>query len=1754
MRHRGDDDGLANDLDSQASSALSLAGGARLQPSFSRAVFHGGVMRRIVFSLMASLAAYLAAPMVSSARDAIAETGRKPAAAQFAPKELSADRDGASLLTVPAPGRYSIRSKSPSGARIELVDMIAGPMDFSGVAGLRDGRMDALLDKGVYKVRVSGVKGASGMVALAAEPFAEMETSRAALVPGRIQGGDLGDLQQRSYALEVKADAPVYLEAVGRSLQDLRVWGDDGVLVDLSFERSAVETKPGRYMTRLRLEGRLTPGHYVVTAYGGEKLVWADGAAAQPFMLRLAEFPLLAAGVAEGVIGPFGAARFEAPPSYDVFRLELPEQKSARLEARRGGSRDTAIIDKTSRAPIAIARLSADGKAAARLEVTGFEGQAFSLRAVHQSNRETFEASGPHLVSIDVAGEGGDDIPATALFARLEKDGRTRVVASDAPRIGVGKAWRGKFNVLGSTSLLFEATRDGPVVIDVKGVRLRATIEPALGSLTPRADGRDATRYDLAAGYYFLMLEPQNGAGGVAEVTLGPPGLAAPAPVPPPSRASISFGQQTLERDGSYLILANVAPGLLTGPRVVALPAELDKAPLALHQEADREIALPTRTPKAGKIVARDETGAEVPLAFAGEKIENDTRDVIVKIAPVAKERAIGLLYIPDTPAGESGGASKAEDAGKPARAAAGRPAFFNLAQDETKNLRFDVSNGGLYRIETLGRMKTSLRVSGAATPRLGDGEANGPGKNALVTTFLRAGAYRAAVTAKESAGHLGLAVTPATLTPTAKISDAGSAHATLAPGKGVIVPFEITHAGDYRIDLLSLTREWRARIEDAEGWPLAPPGPFKRDTRHFEPGAYRLVVSPEDVEARMVMRLSPIVAATALEGHGPHALPFEKSRKLQWREPQAKDAPRAPDVWRFTLHGDADVEIAIGEGMIGDIVKGESEPIGKVAGDRPFKGKLAAGEYHIDARSLAHDDRLDYEISLTSRQMQPDAPRRVDLPAQLEFALAHDAIVDLTGFGDKETIGVLKNAAGDIVERLQTRADDWNVAMSRRLPAGAYRLELEQLGAKADATNEAASESDEASDESAETETSSDENPASDASDAVNESGVEFRLSLMSEKDDGALTAGGEITVSGASAHGLRLPLAPAGELALVAAHAGNEVALSIERREASGAWRVIGVERGLAPVAAWPATDDRSEWRAVVWPVGGAGAPITVAARAVSRRASSAGETALDAVDGVTPQICVGKTATPGAALVDLVARDDVAVGSASGQLLRAARSGPLAPQAQSMWLMTRGDCNSKPRVSAFEWNGQEISLDIGENERAHLPVLAAPKGRTRLWLARSAFAQPGMSAGHGAGVAQGSALALAGDAAPQLWNASGAAAMHVALRAIDVETRPAISGGGLFSGLIPPMSAQPVDMDRSDAPLAFSLPRGLAAFTETRAIFDDGAATARIAHGAGARVWLVNITETPLPAGITRLPDARLTLNAGTTLKRFFGAGGEISLPLDAQKGDRLIVIGAGATVISQSGRVIRGADLPLDGPGEAILDYKPGLVAAWIERSGASPWPQPAARTLSLPQRLTLEGPAMRLAVKRDAPAMINASSGAPALIAFTQGGKRETLAFASGVDFHRYMTPGDATLEIYAAHDGALSGTLDVSAQPVIEAHEGVNDPVAVSPGASALFSFETVRESDIGIGLRAEPDRVSVRVLDATGKPLGEGVTQMLKLSPGRYFVEARVPPDAGAANIRAAIVGISPPPAAPPAEVVSELLDKAGMKKSETK
>jgi uncharacterized protein len=1678
------------------------------------------------------------------------------------------------LLQVTAPGRFAVRVESATGTALQLVDMIQGPGEIAGDAGMRDGRLDILLDIGTYKIRTSRDPKAAGESKLTVLPFRDAEPPSRSLIHGGELATALSDLEQRSFWVAVRKPGRVSIEAAGRALGDLRLWRNGRDLSELKPRLRTVEPNSGRPLTSARLEGTVEPGVYLATAYGRSPLPWADGSADSPLHLRVGDPPLLAGGWAEGTVGPFGTARYALPAAPSYLRLDMPEPAPARVTVvRRGETLASAEISKRSREPVAEVRPSSGGERV--VEIAASEGQPFRLRALEPATSRSISGSGPHWIALDVSGEGADELPATALLARMDPKGGATVLASDLPRIGQGQAWRRRFNLRGASTILFEATGPVPVAVKAEGVGTRVSIEPLLGRTAPRVDGKTRSRWDLEAGWYSLRVEPVNNAVGVLDLTIGPPGLAPDLPKPGPERLTIPFGVHTLAKDGSHSLLVNVAPGLVTAPVARALPADLGAAPLSVMQKPGQPLELPVRLPAQGDVRAAEPSGAAVPFARLREALEENAsaRIVTLRLPPSERPRLVTLWSV-DEP-GATGELPRFERPVDLDLVRAGQPRFFDLARDEPKSFALDVPEGGLYRVETLGRLQTSAAISTSFIPSLDKDKASGPGENALVQSYLRAGRYRVMVSASESNGRLGLLARPARLIEGDRLLPEGSVRASLDAGAGVAFPIEVAESGSYRLDLLGLGRTFTARLEDADGWPLAKPGELAVLQRRFDAGRYRLVVLPEPVDARVIARLQPVRPAEAAEGHGPHTLPFDSTQTHQWREPQGRGDPRVPDRWEFALQGAADVTIEIGDGMIGELKQADApgQPVDKVVtkivAKSGFSGRLEAGAYAVEARSLGRNDRLDYALTLRAKELQPGRPRRVSLPAALPFTVAEERVASLTTFGSIDVRAVLRGADGRVIERVDDRADDWNIALSRRLPAGAYVLELSALpGAKASGGGDERQESSSGQESSSAAGDSDAGDARAEPASGDSPSGgfdgdtVEVALSLPATGEARELRFDGVARAEGPEVHRFSIPAPAPGSLVLVAARGAGEFVLSLERQEPDGRWATRGLDRGKSPLVAAPAEADGRPWRVSAWAVDGGAAALSVAARAVMRPAQPLGEVALEpvALDPLGEPVFAGLAAAPGAALVGLAAEGgSVLEGSTAGQALAPAGS-LVAPQSDRLWLVSRGvrKVGAVPAGQAEE----RLALNLAEGAVARIPQRPVPSGAVRLWRADSTFGQPGIEAGRGMGVAPGSALALAGAAPLRVWNAGDSEALRVSLASFDVRLAAPADAGAAITHNLAPGAGQSVRLPPGAKRLTLALPPQTGAVAgrdgpDPVTVWSGAEPASRTLEGAWADIMLVNVGDATAAVSAIMAPvqGEPRRLATGEASKGFVGAAGSIAMPVEAAAGDRLAVAGATATFVARDGKVLRGTALTLPGPGELVLRHEAGLVAAWVERPGLSPWPAASARSVSPPQVVRLEGAAMALGLDADAPRLLHVRSTAPVILALA--GKGEAggpLMYPSGAEFHQYQTAGASELRLYSPHDGPLAGSLEVTATPVTPVKEGVGEPVAVAPGGTALFGFELTQAGKVGVGVRAEPDRADVRLLDGGGRVLGEGVAQLHRLEPGRYVLEARVPADGAATTVRPTVLGIAPPPAGPPAEITLKYLEMVGLAPAETR
>ena len=1677
----------------------------------------GDCLARSYQSRITALAGTAAALSMTSALPA----GPPPGIASLARTSVPAAGESSTLLNVERPGRFTIRASSKTGVALQLVDMIAGPGDLAGDAGGKDGRLDLLLDKGVYKLRTFGAPVAAGDASLTVTPFAATGPADATLLRGGEKSSGLSDGQQASFWVFVGADGRLFVDAAGRALGDLRAWRNGTDLSELAPSSASVEPVSGQSLARLRLDGAVESGLYLVTAYGGAPLVWSDGSTAEPLHVSVGVSKYLPGGSTSATVGPSGTLRFGVPSSANVARIELPDVAPVRLNVVRDGKTvGSAALEKASREPsVTAAFVAGDGTI---VEIVGRAGQRVSLRALSTATSARTDAIGPHVASVDVAGDGGDEVPATALLARFDRgSGKGQVIASTALRVAPGQAWRRKFNLRGPTTLLVEVAGSGPVAARTTGPGVRVSLEALLGTNAPRADGRRPRQWDVEAGFYTLKLDPVAGAIGVLDVTFGQPDLAVEPTSSPPHRDTIDFGLLTFERGTSHQIFVNSAPALLSAPRLRALPANLAGGALVIPQTArttatdtlpvapppsllapnkpmppprprsgvpgpadapkpvtttrmvplgasakpvtttaanalppkpasilappapavDKALVIPVRTPPGGTLSVTDATGQPVPFTRTPDAIDKNVRSSTMTIPPAESARTLVFAWSAATP-NEPIPQLPREEYG--ARIVAGAPFFFDLARDERKSFALDVGDGGLYRVETLGRLQTSAAIGTRFLPKLDSAEDNGPGHNALVQTWLRGGTYRVRVEAKDSAGRLGVIAKPTRLIDGGTIVADGSARATLADDAGATFLLDIAESGDYRLDLYGIDRTWTARLEDADGWPLAAPGELSTERRRLEKGRYRLVVMPPDVEAAIVVRLRRQRGDIPLEGHGPHLLPFDKTVKAQWREPGSGVA-RTPDRYEFTLDGMAKVTLATSDGMTGDLLRvGDAKAMLRIARDKPFKGELAAGRYAIEMRAIGRDDRLDYSLDLKSDEIQPDSPRFVDLPATIPFVIAQDRVVGLTTYGDTQLSGVLRNEAGEPIERLSGRTDDWNIALSRRLPAGRYSLELAALAMPKASADDASETSDNADDKNSDAPKNNAPATASendDPSAAVGDSGaderkkIEVRLALPAASAARELALSGTAVTRGDGVSRFAVAAPDADTLLLIAAEGNAEVVLSLER---SG--KVVAFSRGRTPVVAVPVdAATRDGWEVAVWPVDGGDAAVSLGARAIAGIAESAATLRLvqASTDGPLARWRVGRLASPAKALLSLPTRTDgLIVGSTSARALAPFETGVIAPQSAAVWFVApAGASTSILNVELPAPDAPSVALTLVGGDAALLPA-GVSSGRLRVWRADATDGQPGLLSDRGAAVADGTAIALAGDTPVQLRNAGSTGDLAVRVRAVDVVQAAPVDASVATALVLPPRSAQPLDLPAGTSRLSLQLAPGIAAVLSggdaTLAVWGGDRAIVRETTGAWKDALLVNTTDAPAPAGLGVVPAQPVpALAAGGALKRFFGAAGALAVTVDAIAGDRLTVAGSAATFVGRDGHVLRGASLVLPGPGSLTLDHPAGLVVAGLSRGDLTPWAVPKSIAMVLPGSVRLEGAAMALAIHANAP-MLSAGAdnragrlrlaagrrGRPRADAarrrrpaLYRGGRRRTAAvFAAGRTADRHARP------------------------------------------------------------------------------------------------------------------------------------------------
>lgn len=1668
----------------------------------------------------------------------------------FAASRLPAAGRQETILTVPRFGRYTLTVTSDQGSALQLIDRLGGPGDIVGEAGGQNGRLDLFLERGSYKVVVLSDPRGSGEAALAVRGFTEAQEQPLGLADLGLVASDLDDGQQRSYWIRLDTRETLLIEAAGRNLADLRLWRDGTWLVDADPHRAELTPQTGHPLTGLQLAADLTPGLYRLTAYGGSALPWSDHPKDHPFHLRRGIPSLAETGRQARSSSPFGIDRYLIPGSVSFLRLELPTQgdvaalsvtdfspTAAFPEYPEASRPRRAAIAKTTIPPVTEMNLASSGQLRL-VSVVREAGTPYLLQQMRASTGLPSSLHGPMLVSTLGSGQAEDNVDATGL---LRSD--DQIIAAQAVQVDGRTAWQRRFNLLGPVSVILQVSTPGDYLIESSGADGEYRLDPVFPPKDYRPSRFEAPGHvwRLDPGYWMLRAQPRQDGKGVVTLTLRPSGSPEAPPSPQPRMGAVQFG--VVDFDSSkhrYALVLGSQAGVTLGVVAVPAPVVLGALPLSLPADTSRELEVSVAADQVLSAARADGSALELtvdgappvaaPRPSAGRHRVRLSNGGATVLETVLQARPITPpLATPEIPK-ESLSALEQFPTLKP-----GTPQFADLGVAEDVTYALTVDEPALYRLESTGLLQTAGNLRTVGRTSLARAEANGAGRNFQLQEFLREGLYQLTVqTQGQTQGHMGTTVSKAPVREGGYLVEGGPARTTLAAGEAILYHLEIPEAGRYRLEAVGLSASVTMRFEDEDAWPLlAPGGPAMLD-QELRPGSYRVVLLPPALPGRVVTRFERVRDQTAFAGHGPHALAFGVTVANQWLEPADK-GERVPDIWRFDLPAPADTSIHLSEGMEASLIRdGDSAPQARMSWKQDWRGRLPAGAWRLEARTVRPNNRFDYTLRVDVAQLLPGQKRTLTAPTTLDLSLGGECLMEAASFGKSDVAAKLFDSSGRLLDQSDDRADDWNFVLSRRLGAGFYRLKITPVGAETGDTT--------------------------------------VSLSCWDEVAEAPLVLGRPLTISDGKLHGW--PVSAAAEsLTVFSARSRDEVGLAVDGREGEG-WRTLASTSGHTPWLAVPG--DGREMRLRLWSISRGGSPILLSSQAVTPRQISEKELAKGAALGTV----TGLEAKLSAALARLDQPGLMRISEGGAGLAWSDRPGRavtpagevLASGDGRLWLIGEGVTKVSARRVTVGTDPLPVTLPADSR-----PVLAVEGTGRQLWLAQAIAGLPGVAAAprgqaldiRRMGVTDNMTVTVSLGAADgvSLWNAGvpgDSLALTLRRLGFDGTGAPRLLSWGVSD----------LTLNRSQA---LSLPAGLKLLTLT--LPTDTAAVLTRGSEVLSTLWsgeqilspqleseadallLLRAKGDPGSVGLSlaKTSLATLRLGEGRVFSRSFTTGGTVRLALTlsaaekaaAAKGRlRLRLAGPGveATLIEQSGHVSRGETLTVAEDGILDLRHDPGLVAAWLDAGDDSAW-LPAIASgeppLALPTTLALSGAALSVPLAATTPSLIHLSSASPVLVGVRGPGRpTESALYVNGANLHLVVANGTTQVALQAVGEGGLAGELRIAATPPRVIDEGLGPKVALAPGDARLFQFTLAEPGMIGIGVRGSVDSARCRLLDGQGRERAAGVISMVSLDAGPYYLAVENPPDAPPAEVQPALVGRIKPDKGPPPDVRRAFLE----------
>ena len=1649
------------------------------------------------------------------------------------------------LLVVPEAGRYTLRAQSAEGTALRLADRMLGTLAKDGVAGASDGRIDVFLDAGEYRLIVERAPKAVGRIALSAHHVAEVEPQRRLerLSPRETT---LVDGQARGWWVRIDEPQVVVIEAAGRALDTLQVWQDGRWLHATQPRCRVAQPEVGRPIRRCTLAPRLPAGLHRVVAYGGAPQPWTEsGDPRQDALFAQWGVPKLAvSGVRQVVVNTSGVARFQVPTGVERVRLALASPGTAKLSVtpwtpskpfERTGR--TARIANDARVHVAEVRTT---ERPAYIEVQAAPGTHATLRWFPAQASDTLVGPGAWRVSSVHADDDG--VPPTAVLYQTV-DGTDSVVAESVIALSPDAPLRRQFNLPASAEVFLRVT--APMTVQASATEARMRLIPLW---TRPPDGyhapalQSALTQDVAPGLYRLELQPDRPA--ITTLLMHAADRAAPQ-VDSITPIAINLGDITLGQGERRRVVRASSP---SASATLALPLPADATmgiPLSLAPGAVAKIPV---VPGRGRLSAQTSTGQAMQVSATGLVWDNaitlTADDGIVHVRnPTAGWVQTEARRLPAS--ARTGALPPVTAADRalipelPVLAAGDRVAA-TLDRNASKSWRLTVPQAGAWVAEstgllaTTGTMRTRTRLNIDTAPvvvphinttrrqqptlkALADG---GTGRNFGVRRYLRAGDYLLTVATKgQSKGRLGVRLGATPTRDEGELRPGRVARATVAAGEAVAWRFTLTEQTHFQVSAEGPTGPAQCRLEDADGWFV---GQCDRSYR-LPAGVFRAILTPTKTAGLRRVRLALLGARKALEGSGPHPIALDAAIDAIWREPAA-DGARVPQVFAFAMPAAGDVAITAPDSMVIEVVAlgtpaGETR-VTRVSPGRTFQGALAAGAHELRVLGARRNDGVEYSLTVAPEQLLPgmtqtaetDRTRRATVTLVVPSAGLYTVVTD----GNTDARLTLIDPDGVQVAVQDDRPDDWNVRLTRRLTPGRYTAIIE-LPERYDSTD--------------------------------------VRFDAADPEAGEGIALGDRRTLT-PTANGVTLPIESTIDRdTLIAVHieARENVGVAIEAAATDsanpGTWRMLASGEGRGPLAAVRSGNRKLRLR--IWSLDALGRPAVITVQAV--RAKTVAEAAWqrsadlpEQVAAVQPKVSPGAfviAPTPGMLMCPRVDAGCVV-----------ARPGGVPISADGVFFVGMGGTVSGRRIQVAEGAGPALTV----TERA---VVDLPRGRGPMMFSVTApMGQPGAAMGEGASArVKGRALAfdLSGkDKQGTIWSTSGAP-INARMQAWRLTTGAQQTAKfGRNAVVVPASSVVAVTLPDGPRSARVLVPHhGVASMpVEGATVLAWGAdgPTVDGARGVLDTITLANPTAKAAVFELEVIGDHRKAPPVLSTERPFEERGvrsGSVRMAVAASPGATLHIRGAQGEFLRADGAVFwleNGDTAAVEAGGTLVLRHAVGPMLAWVaDARRPGPWPLGADIEGSRlrPGHLELYGPPQRFEMGFPDGRMLHIRlTGNVVLRAESQAMTHVLLEGTHDI----WVPDGSVSLTVRGLAGTALAGAIQVGASAPETLTEGIGEPTLLGPGDTRLYRFETTRKAAVGIGVRANADRVRTTVYDMKGTVIAQGGSVMPELDAGTWLLALHLPADAAPVEARPALIGVAPRGDGPPPSTIRTYVENA--------